>query len=324
MELIYNIENFDQPPILSSQGGMNPQLSNIDFAALRTLRMVYRRNSFTEAAAELQMNQSSVSYTVERLRRAFGDPLFVRQGASIAATDRCREIVAAVDLVLSEIERAASPSDFDPAVASAEITISATYLSRSVLMPPVLRRMRHEAPNVHLEMITGFTDAKDHLLSGRADIALTPVRIEESGIYGRRLISSPYVCVMDKSNPLAETPMSVADFARARHLVINYGATWRPIYLQYLDETGQSIDIVASTPDPADLPHLVPGTDLICALPELIALQFASQLQLCACPVPAATDIHMYWPARLNRSAVNEWLRKMIADAAASLEQEAP
>ncbi|WP_413719168.1 LysR family transcriptional regulator [Silicimonas sp. MF1-12-2] len=299
---------------------MNAQLSNIDFAALRTLRLVFRRGSFTEAAAELNVNQSTVSYTIDRLRRAFDDPLFVRQGATIAATDRCRDIVSSVEVVLGEIERAASPAEFDPAVASADISISATYLSRSVLMPPVLRALRRASPGIHLEMITGFTNAKDHLLSGRADIALTPVSIEESGIYGKRLLTSPYVCVMDKANPLTKGPVSVAEFASARHLVIHYGATWRPIYLQNLDQAAETIDVVASTPDPADLPHLIPGTDLVCALPELIARQFASRLHISPCPVPAATDVQMYWPARLNRSPLNEWLRGLIEDAAASVE----
>lgn len=301
---------------------MKAELGNVDLAALRTLRLVYRRGSFTEAARELDVNQSSVSYTIDRLRRAFDDPLFVRQGVRVAATERCQDIVAAADLVLSEIERAASPPDFEPAEVSAEVTISATYLSRSVLIPPVMRQVRRLSPGVRLELITGFTDARDHLLSGRADIALTPVRIEESGVYGQRLLRSPYVCVMDGSNPLSEGPITPEDFARARHLTINYGAGWRPIYLQNMDRAGEAIDVVASTPDPADLPHLIPGTDLVCALPDLIARHFETRLHITACPVPAVTDIYMYWPARLNRSPLNAWLRAMIAEAANSLKAQ--
>lgn len=297
---------------------MKADLSKVDLAALRTLRLVYRRGSFTEAATELDVNQSTVSYTIDRLRRAFDDPLFVRQGSKVAATERCQEIVEVAQLVLSEIERAASPPNFAPDEITADVTISATYLSRSVLIPPIMRRVRSTSPGIRLEMITGFTDAKDHLLSGRADIALTPVKIEESGIYGRRLLRSPYVCVMDKANPLSDKMISIDDFQQARHLVINYGAGWRPIYLQNLDSAGQTVNVVASTPDPADLPHLIPGTDLICALPELIARQFESSLRISACPVPAVTEISMYWPARLNRSPLNAWLRELITESVES------
>lgn len=297
---------------------MKSELSTVDLAALRTLRLVYRRGSFTEAATELDVNQSTVSYTIDRLRRAFDDALFVRQGGKIAATERCREIMASVELVLSEMERAASPSEFEPAQVSANVTISATYLSRSVLLPPLIRRLRDTSPGIHLEMITGFTAAKDHLLSGRADIALTPVRIDESGIYGQLLMKSPYVCVMDASNPLANESFGRREFLEARHLVIHYGAGWRPIYLQSLDRRKDEIDVVVSTPDPADLPHVMPGTDLICALPELIARQFAPRLHIAPCPIEVETEVHMYWPARLNRSPLNAWLRELIVDAAES------
>ena len=121
---------------------MDKKLRNIDFAALATLRLVYRRMSFTAAANELSVKQSTVSYTIDRLRKAFSDPLFVRQAGGIAPTDRCVEVVEAAERILSEAERAASPSDFDPASSTASFTVSATYLSRSVLMPLILQEVR--------------------------------------------------------------------------------------------------------------------------------------------------------------------------------------
>lgn len=51
----------------------------LDFAALKTLELVYRHGSFAAAATELGMNPSSVSYTIERVRKAANDPLFIRQ-----------------------------------------------------------------------------------------------------------------------------------------------------------------------------------------------------------------------------------------------------
>ena len=152
---------------------MDSTLRSLDIAALATLRLVHRRGSFTAAAADLGLKQSTVSYTIDRLRRAFSDPLFVRQGGGIATTDRCLEILASVDRILGELERAALPAEFDPATTTASVTILATYLSRSALMPTVLRDLRHEAPGLSVEFITGFTDTREYLVSGRADLALT-------------------------------------------------------------------------------------------------------------------------------------------------------
>ena len=58
-----------------------PTLLAMDFAALRTLRLLYENRSFTETAEVLGINQSAVSYTIETLRRAFSDPMFYRQCA---------------------------------------------------------------------------------------------------------------------------------------------------------------------------------------------------------------------------------------------------
>ncbi len=300
---------------------MNNSLRNVDFAALATLRLVYRRMSFTAAADELGLKQSTVSYTINRLRNAFSDPLFVRQGGGIAPTDRCVEIVYFAERILSEAERAALPSTFDPASATASVTISATYLSRSVLMPLMLRELRDEAPGIKIELITGFTDAGRHLFSGRADLALTPVSVDQSGLYGEALFKDQYVCLMDPENPLAKDNLTAETFASAPHLVIHYGQTWRPIYHGELANRGLEMNVAVSTPDPEDVRFLLPGTDLVAALPSRIARQFADGLFLCPCPVPAAVTVNMYWPARLNMSPLHEWLRKKAVRLARELPQ---
>jgi len=298
---------------------MKNSLRSIDFAALATLRLVYRRMSFTAAAEELNMKQSSVSYTIDRLRNAFSDPLFVRQGTGVTATERCAEIVEAAERILGEAERAALPSAFDPASSETSVTISATYLSRSVLMPKVLGEVRQEAPGISIELITGFTDAGRHLLSGRADIAFTPVSIAESGIFGGALFRDSYACLMDPGNPLAHGELTPERFAAAPHLVIHYGQIWRPLYHNSLKERGLRMNVAVSTPDPEDVRFLIPGTDLVVALPSRIAEQFAGPLHMCPCPVPAAVTVNMYWPARLDASPLQRWLRAKVVRLAEAL-----
>ncbi len=60
-----------------------------DFRALDVLIRVYRFGSFTRAAEDLEMNQSVVSYTIDKLRAVFDDPLFVREARRLIATQRC-------------------------------------------------------------------------------------------------------------------------------------------------------------------------------------------------------------------------------------------
>ena len=107
-----------------------PSLLAMDFAALRTLRLLYENRSFTETAEVLGVNQSAVSYTIEKLRRAFSDPLFFRQGGRVVPTERCGIIVTSVMRMLDEIEALATPVSFDPAAAEQTVTTGVSARSR--------------------------------------------------------------------------------------------------------------------------------------------------------------------------------------------------
>ena len=66
---------------------LNEDLLNLDFNALRTLRQVFRFGSFSKAADAIGVKQSTVSYTIDRLRKALDDQLFVRQGGRNVPTE---------------------------------------------------------------------------------------------------------------------------------------------------------------------------------------------------------------------------------------------
>lgn len=299
---------------------LSKKLRGIDFAALETLRLVHRHMSFTAAADELNVKQSSVSYTVDRLRKAFSDPLFVRQGNAISATDRCTEIVETAERALGDIERAALPLVFDPSSTVASISVTATYLTRSVLMPKIIREVRREAPGVSVELHTGATDPAQQLLSGKVDLAFSPAALDESGINGKPILEDHYVCLMDRSNPLAGRPITLDEFVAASHLIIQYGYVRQPLYHEALRDRGIELNVAVSTPEPEDARLLLPGTDLIVAIPSLIARPFADGLHMCPCPVPAQAPVNMYWPARLNVSPLHDWFRTKALRVAAELD----
>lgn len=292
------------------------KLRGVDVAALDTLRVVYRRGSFSAAADELDLRQSSVSYTINRLRDAFSDPLFVRQGNRISPTDRCTEIVQTAERLISQLEDVALPGDFDPSSTKANVTVSATFLSRSTLFPGLVNGLRIDAPELSLDLIDGYADAGNQLVTGLADLALSPVQIEQSGVYGRVLFEDRYVCLMDRDNPIAATALSAQDFAKVPQVRIHYGHRWRPPFLDHVERLGLPVNFVVSTPNPEDVRYILPGTDLVVAMPSRIAMQFAPRLLVRPCPIPAAATLSMYWPARLHRSPLHVWLRQKVEAAA--------
>lgn len=292
---------------------------DVDFAALRVLRVVAAQGSFTRAAEALGLSQSAVSYTIDRLRQAFGDPLFVRQGAGIVATERCDEIVQEAGLLLDRFAALSAPRGFDPAEARAEVVLACNYYERVTLLPPLVRLLRRAAPGLVLRVVTSNVRGREQLSRAEADLLIGPIRPDGSGFFARALMQDHYVCVMDAANPLASGPLGAERFATAPQAMVNHGASWRPAWLIQMETAGHAPVQVIEVPSHANLPHILSGTDLVAAVPARIAAQFGPGLVTRACPFRGDFAIELYWTARTHTSVMQRWLRSQIAQVAAGL-----
>lgn len=298
-------------------------LNELDFRTLRTLKLVHDLGSFTAAAERLSQNQSTISYAIGRLREAFGDPLFVREGRGIAPTPRCEEIVAGIDRLFDQLAELAEPAAFDPAAASNEITISCNHYERSVILPGVIRRLRADAPNLKLRVIQARMEGHRQLQKGECDLLLSPVAAEFDGLFRRRLIEDRYVCVLDPSNPLASGPLSFGAYAAAAHVFISYEGTWRPSYRDLIEARGVAPRMVIDLPSSGEIGRLIAGTDLVATVTNLIAQGFGDELVIRSGPFDSRILVHQFWTTRTHHSRVHGWLRDIVAEEAARLERAA-
>ena len=291
----------------------------LDFAALRTLRLVFAHGSFSRAAETLGVTQSTISYTMSRLREVFSDPLFVRQGAGMVPTDRCNEIVAQAGELIDRFETLTAQRQFDPAEASVEIGLSCNFYERVTILPHVTRILRREAPGIKLKVISSSAQGKQQLLRSESDLLIGPIRIEDSGYYRRSLLREEYTCVMDPSNPLAQTPLTIERFVKAPQVVVNYGGSFRSRFLVVMEAAGHVPNTVMEVPSPANLPDILVQTDMIATVPSRIAQMFGDAVISVPCPFPAELSIDLYWTARTHVSAPHMWLRSKIAEAASRI-----
>lgn len=291
----------------------------LDFAALRTLRLVFAHGSFSRAAETLGVTQSTISYTMSRLREVFSDPLFVRQGAGMVPTDRCNEIVAQAGELIDRFETLTAQRQFDPAEASVEIGLSCNFYERVTILPHVTRILRREAPGIKLKVISSSAQGKQQLLRSESDLLIGPIRIEDSGYYRRSLLREEYTCVMDPSNPVAQTPLTIERFVKAPQVVVNYGGSFRSRFLVVMEAAGHVPNTVMEVPSPANLPDILVQTDMIATVPSRIAQMFGDAVVSVPCPFPAELSIDLYWTARTHVSAPHMWLRSKIAEAASQI-----
>jgi DNA-binding transcriptional LysR family regulator len=291
----------------------------IDFAAIRTLRLVSELGSFSKAADALGTNQSTISYTMDRLRAAFQDQLFVRQRGGIAPTPRCAEIVERATQLLDGFEGLVLPTNFDPATASGRVTIVCNYYERSVILPRTIVEIRRRAPRLIIEIKTAGGEGLATLKRGEADLLVGPYEVHEESFYHRHLLDDHYVCVMQRSHPLAGKRLRLDDYVKASHAVVTYGGTWRSGYLKELDRRGLSLNEAVAVPSISDLTHILPDTDLISTVPSRISSQIAKSIVAAPCPLPEPFQIGMTWTSRTHHSAAHKWLRQVLAQIASAL-----
>ena len=300
---------------------LQKNLLNIDFAALQTLTLVHRLRSFSKAAIELDVKQSTISYTIERLRRALNDPLFVRQGGGIAPTERCVEAVRFAEEVLAEMDRMATGATFDPSTAEGTITITTGFLVQTAILPAVTQRLRREAKGLRLR-VEPPRQVNAALFEQNSDLVILPVEFEGSGVFRQHLFSDREIALMDPENPLSRTDLSLEAYAAADHVSFELGNVpgFKQAWIPRLLEIGINPKIFATTYDGYMVSHYLRGTDLIATMASRSATVFAgSDLVLRDIPLDIDVEVNMYWTAAADRAPLNSWLRQVITDVARTL-----
>jgi DNA-binding transcriptional LysR family regulator len=149
------------------------QLRQLDLNLLKAFDALMDERNLTRAAERLAVTQPAVSATLNRLRDAIGDPLFVRAQRGVAPTARALALAVPIKRILADIEAALQPDVFDPATADFTVTISATdYALRAVVMPFVAA-LRPVSPRVRVAVVQAQAgELLGRMERGEVDLAL--------------------------------------------------------------------------------------------------------------------------------------------------------
>lgn len=290
---------------------------SLDFAALRALCTVHSHRSFSLAARELKISQSTISYTIERLRKILGDPLFVRHGAAVVPTVRCDDVVFRARELLAQATDLFETPEADFATSTATITISTNFYERAIILPAFSRALRKAAPGIQLQVLQTSTSGHVQLKTGRSDILLSPMPNDEDGTYTRRLFSDHYVCVMDHANPLATQTLTPQLYCDASHVVVTYGEDWQSFYQIEMKRLGLTFARPMSIPSPGGLSDLLLDTEMISTIPSRITQNLPPGIVVRDCPFPAGFDLAMYWTERTHHSRLYKSVRDLVVKSVA-------
>lgn len=290
------------------------------FSALQVLQYVHDFESFSVAAARLNVTQSTVSYTIGRLRKVFNDPLFVREGNRAVPTRRCKTVVAQISALLDAFEGLTSEPEFLPSEARGMVTISCNHYERLTILPEFIRQLRARAPHLQLRCKTSSAVGEEQLKRGECDLLLGPVQLEGEHLFKRHVRMDSYVYLMDPSNPLASGPLTLDNIGTANHLIVQYDGGWQPLYISVFRTNGIVLKPMVEISDYGDLASYLAGTDLVACLPRALAQRMDPRLVRVDPPIAVPLSIDMFWTTRTHSSKLHGWVRSLLVKCA----QESP
>ncbi|MBO8195649.1 LysR family transcriptional regulator [Streptomyces oryzae] len=182
---------------------------------------VARAASFTAAARQLHVSQSSLSRAVADLERELGAQLLERDtrnvqltAAGVEALRIAEQIVNAHRSGMKELQRFLLGE-------SGAVVVATLPSVAAVLLPQVISGFRSRRPEVAIQILDGLErSVLDRVLSGDADFAITTG--EPSGrLEHRPLVRDRFVAVLPQEHPLAaRTEVAWEDLAREPFLAV--------------------------------------------------------------------------------------------------------
>ena len=295
------------------------ELGDIDLNLLIVFNQMLNERSVTAAADKLGITQPAVSNSLARLRKLFGDELFVRTARGMERTAFADQLAEPVSYALGMIHGAINQRNvFDPMVSERSFRIGMSDVGEIFFLPALMELLDKLAPRVSITTVrNAAVNLKDEMESGRIDLAIGLLPQLKGGYFQRRLFSQRYVCMFRKGHKLDKRKISRDEFSKAEHVGVISTGTGHAQIDEMLKRNGVERKVRLVVPHFVAVGHILQATDLVATVPERFAERMAKPFGLAYVAHPEklpVTAISLFWHARLHKDPANQWLRTLMFD----------
>ncbi len=305
---------------------MPDALLSLNLADLRLLALLLQECSVTRVAEQAGQAQPAVSRKLQRLREVLGDPLLVRSGGRLVATERAAALKAPLREILGQVARLEGASRFDPATAERAFQIVCADCLPPTFLPAVIARLTGAGERIaaHIRPSNPAFDVAQALDDGGVDLVISNDPRPREDLRIGALYTDEVVCMMRRGHPFEqERRLPLARYLRLRHLAPAASATPRtgPIDGE-LAKTGYQRHVAATVPEFNLVPHVVVATDLVFTTARRFAEHYAAGWPITLVRAPSEIPpmrFYQLWHERNHTSAASRWLRQQVAAVAEAL-----
>ncbi len=293
------------------------ELADIDLNQLVLFQHLMAERRVSRVAEKMGLTQPAVSNTLAKLRRQFGDDLFVRTPTGMVPTPFAEQLAEPIGYALGMIHGGLNQHRrFDPASVKRSVTIAMTDIGEIVFLPELVDHLRRTAPGLSLSTVrTTATNLREDMEAGQVDLAVGPLPQLKAGFFQRRLFRQRYVCLFRRDHPLDAKRLSLAAFKAAEHLVIVSAGTGHGKVDELIRRAGIERNVRLTVPHFVSVGHLLQRTDMLATVTERLAQRLAEPFGLTFRPHPVELPevaINVFWHAKVHRSPAHQWLRGVV------------
>lgn len=293
---------------------------------LRYALAVWRDRSFSRAAEQLNVSQSSISMQVKLLEGELGFQLFERTGQGVDATTTGRSFLKQAEHVMVAMLGLADVADNLRGGELGSLALGLSSGIASQVLPPLTDLLASIRTQLRMEIVTSPTRRIHELVSERRlDIGLvveTGIRGLPAGLVGEQISRIDLVLATDTRHPLGirGTPVTIEDIVGEPIIMNELGVGYGEIVLSMYTDRGLKPK-VAAVVDNIDTMKVLVASNLAVAVMPLLCIKNEIQLrQLLSCPITSApsASIMLVRRAEALPPLTEEWIGELRSALRAS------
>ncbi len=289
-----------------------------DLNLVPALAVLLDERHISRSAARLGLSQPATSRALQRLRNLLGDELLVRDRDGYRLTARAQALRAQLAEVLPALEALVAPDSFDPAAASVPVNIAGTDFAVHTYGAAICARLMAESPDAAIRFHSWrFDTAAEQIHRGSVELGLfggyTP-----SDLASAELLTERFVCVADDDHPTVGAQLSLDEYCRLRHLIVDVADGIQPDVDLPLHALGRRRAPAVTVPYHSAVPLILAGTDLVATIPASLADRWplAHHVRIITAPREfRRLPYRMIWHPAYNDDRRHRWLRSAVRAA---------
>jgi DNA-binding transcriptional LysR family regulator len=280
---------------------------------------MFQARHVSTVAKRLGVSQPTVSNALARLRRTFGDELFVRTAHGMQPTPYAQRISEPIAYALASVTQALNQEErFDPGSSERRFVVAMTDVGEIHFMPALVERCGRIAPHIGISSVrASAVNWQQEMETGQIDLAIGAFADVAQSLYHRRLFSQNYVTMFRKGHRFGERKVDLKEFLGAQHLFVTSRESPYDQINARLEKAGIARSVHFQVPHFTAVPYIISATDMVVTVPSKLAERACGPFGLSFIQPPLrlpALHTNIYWHRRYNQDTGNQWLRGLIAE----------